>query len=473
MGKFMADSECIEKLQKDAAKAAKRIADAENLLIVAHIDADGISSAAIAAKTCQRLGKEYSVLFANKMDDETIRKINESDRDVVWIVDLGSGYLSYFKRDNIVVTDHHVPDPSWRRGQSNLDRFISIDHVNGHSYGIDGSAEACGASTTYLVSKKIDPKNADLSYLAVVGACGDIQDRAYGKLVGVNRIALDDAIQNGDVVAENDIRLFGRVSRPLVQLIQYSNDPFFAGLSDNAASCTAFYRKLGINLKEGNRYRTWSDLKENEKETIRSELAKHVRPDEIGTFIGEVYSLPGFPRDNGLCDSKEFATTLNSCGRYDDAPTGLRICFGEFDAIKAAEENRAEHKRNISSALQFVKDNDLVKIRKYIQYFDAGTSIKDTVVGIVAGMILNAEGYRKDLPIIAFADSSDGVKVSARADRSLGERGLDLSIVMNRASKLVGGYGGGHNVAAGATIPPENKERFLDIVEDIVSSQII
>ena len=45
--------------------------------------------------------------------------------------------------------------------------------------------------------------------------------------------------------------------------------------------------------------------------------------------------------------------------------------------------------------------------------------------------------------------------------------------VMKKAAELVGGFGGGHSVAAGATIPPEKKEEFLEIVEDLVSCQVI
>ena len=86
--------------------------------------------------------------------------------------------------------------------------------------------------------------------------------------------------------------------------------------------------------------------------------------------------------------------------------------------------------------------------------------------------MLSTGGIRKDLPMIAFADADDGIKVSARADKSLGEKGLDLSKVMSEASEKVGGYGGGHNIAAGATIPEECKERFLDIVEDMVRAQL-
>ena len=469
----MQDSGLPDRLSKDLSRAARTIREAEDILIVAHIDADGISSAAIAARTCERLGKDHEILFAKKMDDTTVNAVNGSVRSAVWIVDLGSGYLTSFTRGSIVVTDHHVPDPNWRRkGQTTLDGFLSIDHVNLHTYGMDGSSEGCGATMTYLLSRAIDHANRDLAYLAVVGACGDIQDMNGTGLIGLNKIAIEDATDMGDVSVEMDLRLFGRMTRPLVQFLQYSNDPAIAGISDDNTGCNRLLSGLGIPLKERNRLRVWDDLINDEKERIRKALAERVDRNDIRRLIGEVYTLPRFGREGGLRDAKEFATALNSCGRYDDAPTGVRICFGEEDAVRDAENNRAEHRKNISAALQYVKQNDLIRVRRFIQYFDAGTAIKETVIGIVAGMILNTEGFRRDLPILAFASADDGIKVSSRADRSLGERGLDLSFVMNSASSLVGGYGGGHNVAAGATIPEGSEERFLDIVEDLVSSQI-
>jgi RecJ-like exonuclease len=44
---------------------------------------------------------------------------------------------------------------------------------------------------------------------------------------------------------------------------------------------------------------------------------------------------------------------------------------------------------------------------------------------------------------------------------------------MRTAAEIVGGLGGGHTVAAGATIPPDQKDKFLDIVEDLISAQIV
>ncbi len=468
----MPDSRICDALQDDLKRAARRIMSASDILVVAHIDADGITSAAIATETCRRLGKEYEVLFAKKMDETTIDTINHSRRSLVWIVDLGSGYLSAFTRSNIVVTDHHVPDPKWRKGQTMLDSFTVVEHVNLHKYGMDGSVEGCGATMTYLVSKTINDYNRNLAYLAVVGACGDIQDRVGYRLTGLNEIILQDAVESGDVVVKKDLRLFGRETRPIVQFLQYGNDPAIPGITDNNAGCNRLLAAHNVQLKRNGRLTVWNDLSDEEKLPICNDILSMIDPKDAGAVYGDVYTLPGFPKEGGLRDAKEFATALNSCGRYDDAPTGMRMCFGDVSALKEAGNNRAEHRRNISAALQFVKQNDLIRVRKYIQYFDAGDSIKETVVGIVTGMILSMNGIRRDIPMVAFAVADDGVKVSARADKSLGEKGLDLSKIMSEASEKVGGYGGGHNIAAGATIPEECKERFLDIVEDMVRSQL-
>ncbi|OYV07814.1 MAG: hypothetical protein CG444_89, partial [Methanosaeta sp. ASP1-2] len=37
----------------------------------------------------------------------------------------------------------------------------------------------------------------------------------------------------------------------------------------------------------------------------------------------------------------------------------------------------------------------------------------------------------------------------------------------------VGGVGGGHNVAAGATIPARAKEEFLALMDSMVSKQLL
>ncbi|MCL1904983.1 MAG: DHH family phosphoesterase [Methanomassiliicoccaceae archaeon] len=400
--------------------------------------------------------------------------INNSSASLVWIVDLGSGYLSSITRQNVVVSDHHVPEQDRMTGQTSLFDFSGLVHVNPHCHGMDGSGEISGAGVTYMISRQVDACNKDLAYLAVIGASGDVQDQAESKFVGYNRKILSDAAGNGDVEVVDDLRLFGRETRPLIQFLQYCNDPVLPGLTSDSAGCMRFFSDLNIELKKNGSWRAWNDLDDDEKDDIKIALVEILERSGSSAkrLMGEVYTLPKFKKGSELRDAKEFATLLNSCGRYDDAATGLRICLGDKDALNDAAKNRTEHKRQLSLAINLIKQSNLIRTRKNIQYFHARGEIRDTIVGIAAGMILGSDGVRSDLPMIAFANSDDGVKVSARADKGLISKGLDLSAAVRYAAEGVGGYGGGHNIAAGATIPEGKEYDFLSAIEEAIAKQL-
>ena len=462
------------KLERDAGKAADAIKDADDVLVVAHIDADGICASAIASRTLDRLNKKHDVLFVKKLDDDAIASVNESGASLVWLVDLGSGYLSSITRKNVVVADHHVPDPKWMSGQTSLYGFSGLIHVNPHNCGMDGSEEISGSGVTYMISKIINPANADMAYLALVGASGDVQDQAELKFTGYNRTILSDAVERADIDVINDIRLFGRETRPLIQFLQFCNDPVLPGITSDYSGCLDFFSDLRIELKRNGRWRTWNDLDDDEKDAVKISLVEILERsgNDAGRLMGEVYTLPRSEKGTELRDAKEFATLLNSCGRYDDAPTGMRICLGDKEALADAAKNRSEHRKQLSIAMNYIKQNNIIRIRKSIQYFHAGDEIRDTIVGIAAGMILGSDGIRNDIPMIAFANADDGVKVSARADKGLAAKGLDLSVAVKTAAERVGGFGGGHNVAAGATIPVGKEYEFLHIIESLIAAQI-
>jgi len=466
--------EMHERLERDAAKAASSIVSAKDVLVVAHIDADGICAGAIAARTLERLNKPFCVEFVKKIDDDSLRTINESPASLVWLVDLGSGYLSSVTRRNVIVSDHHVPDPRWMTGQTSLFDFSGLIHVNPHGHGMDGAGEISGAGVTYMVSKAVDIRNKDLAYLAVIGATGDVQDRAGSGFTGYNRKILKDAVESGDVGVVTDLRLFGRETRPLTQFIQYCNDPVIPGLTSDSYECSRFFAGMGIELKRNGSWRTWGDLDDDEKDDVKVSLIGMI--ERSGTsaerLIGEVYELPKFKKGTELRDAKEFSTLLNSCGRYDDAPTGLRICLNDGSALADAAKNRSEHKKQLSAAMAHIRQGNIIRVKKFLQYFHARDEIRDTIVGIAANMVLGSEGVRNDIPMIAFANADDGVKVSARADKGLIIKGLDLSIAVKSAAEQVGGFGGGHNIAAGATIPAGKEYDFLRIIENIIETQI-
>jgi len=468
------NTEGYRRLESDARKAASAIRSADDVLVVAHIDADGICASAIAARTLERLGKRYEVVFVKKLDDDAISAINGSPASLVWIVDLGSGYLSMITRQNVVVSDHHVPDQRWMTGQTSLFDFSGLVHVNPHCCRMDGAEEISGAGVTYVVSKMVDGGNTDLAHLAVVGACGDIQDRSGSGFVGYNRRILTDAVASEDVDAVEDVRLFGRETRPLTQFLQFCNDPVLPGLTSDNAGCSRFFAGLNIELKKNGSWRAWTDLNDEEKDAVKISLIELLERSGSSAerLMGEVYILPRYDKGSELRDAKEFATLLNSCGRYDDAPVGMRICLGDKDALDDAKRNRSEHKKQLSMAMNYIRQSNIIRERKWLQFFHARDEIRETIVGIAAGMVLGSDGVRNDIPMIAFANADDGVKVSARADKGLVIKGLDLSAAVKEAAERVGGFGGGHNIAAGATIPAGKEYEFLHIIEPLIAAQI-
>jgi RecJ-like exonuclease len=88
-------------------------------------------------------------------------------------------------------------------------------------------------------------------------------------------------------------------------------------------------------------------------------------------------------------------------------------------------------------------------------------------------MAASSSAVDRGKPVVAFAEASDvELKVSARGTGLLVRRGLDLSVVMRDASRAVGGDGGGHDVAAGATIPAEARDAFLERANALVGDQL-
>ncbi|DAC72869.1 MAG TPA: recombinase RecJ [Thermoplasmata archaeon] len=452
-----------------ASELADIIKKSTKIHIVTHIDADGITAGAIASETLRRLGKEFTIECIKQLDEVIINKLLTEQHELVWFTDLGSGISTQYPEIRKIITDHH---------ECPADSDASF-HLNPHLFGRDGSYELSGAGATYLVSIAISQKNKDLAGLAIVGAIGDLQDRRFCELRGMNAEIVKDGVDVGVLQAVKDIRYFGKETRPLAKLLQYASDPLIPGVSGREDACVAFLQELKIPLKEGDSWRTWVDLCKEEKRKIISGIIQMLLSKGFGyqaaaRVLGESYLLNKEEEGTELHEAKEYATLLNSTARYGEYEVGLQVCLGDRGKwLKEALNLLSGHRHNLVEGLQFAKEEKIQK-RTYLQFFHAGDGIRDTIIGIVTNMMLNTEDVDKELPLIGFALTENGdVKVSARAAQSLVDRGLDLAVALTRAAKELNGIGGGHNIAAGATIPKGKEEEFLQLVEREIKLQII
>jgi len=468
-------------MQAESREIAGRLRRARHVDIYAHIDADGISGGAIASEALARAGVDHRITFLKKLDEAAVARIRDEAPELAWFVDFGAGQMHRMAGLRAVITDHHVPTEREVSTEARRDLVrlaAQLDDVlmlNPHSYA-QGSDVISGAGLAYAVARELDGKNRDLAAVAVVGAVADVQDQEHRRLTGHNRAILQDGIEAGVLAARTDLRLFGRETRPVHRMLRYASDPAIPRLSGNEEACIAFLLEIGIDLKVEDRWRTWTGLDSGEKRRIVSELVSHMlsrgcTSRQVERLVGEVYTLVREVEGSPTRDAKEFATLINACGRYGAAEVGYKVCRGDRgEALEQALELLAGHREHLVSSLDLI-DEVGVSLMDHIQYFHAHDKIRDTVVGIAASMAMQTKGD-PTLPIIAFADAPDGIKVSARAPRHLVDQGLDLAAIMRAAAQACGGEGGGHHAAAGATIPPGREQEFLNHVDRMVASQL-
>jgi len=469
----------VPELDERADACAHRLSAADRVLLASHIDADGLTSAAIASTALERAAIPHDVVFKKQLDETEIASLAAHDVDTVLFTDFGSGQLDVIATHECagdfvpVIADHHQP----------ADETTEF-HLNPLLEGIDGASELSGAGASYVLARALadatadtDEDNRDLAALAVVGAVGDMQT-VEGELVGANRALVEEGVDAGVVEEATDLALYGKQTRPLPKLLEYGNDVRIPGISNDEQGAVSFLQELDVDLQRDGTWVRWVDLSHDEKQVVTSALLTRALERGVSSanaqrLVGTTYCLVAEPEGTELRDASEFSTLLNATARYERADVGLAVCLGyRGEALDRARRLLENHRRNLSQGLDSVSEQG-VEQAEHVQWFDAGGEIRETIVGIVAGMALGTEGVDSTRPIFAFArKNEEETKVSGRGTGRLVGRGLDLSVVMREAAQAVGGDGGGHDIAAGATVPAGKEEVFVEEADALVGEQL-
>lgn len=473
--------------QAGAAWIRQRKVARDTVLVVHHIDADGVTSGAMAATALERAGVAYRTLAVKSMDQvhqdlvrtaaagpaaesaETPERVSQDSVDSVarpgasalWFCDLGSTVYMQFPDHARLVCDHHqlVRDGSEE----------AFPHVNPLLDDLSGE-EISGAGCAYLVAAALDDANLDLLPLALVGASGDLQDRKQGAFTGTNALLQAHGQAAGLLHAERDLAYFGPETRPLRRFLAYG-EPAVPTVSGSPRNAESFLASLGISDDA-----PWHSRTAAERTTIRSALVDRLLATGLADRIPQLWrTVVTFPHEASgpTREPQEFATLLNSTARYDRPEIGLAVARGDRGpALAEALELLVDHRKHLSGALDEFNRRG-VREERAIQWVHLQDAVRDTVVGIVCGMALDGLGLRRDLALLAFAWTPDGrTKVSSRAPAELQSRGIDLATALRETAAALGGQGGGHKGAAGATIERGQEDAFLARLDAVVARQL-
>ncbi len=441
----------MSSLQEEVKRAAEVIKKHEYARVVSHYDADGITAAGILCSALIRMGMQFHATITSKLDRAFIAGLDE---ELVIIADMGTAQMdliSEFLGDtDVVIIDHHTASSFNCPSSSvliNPNRFAS-------------NAELCAAGISYLVARLLGAErdklgNVDLAGLAIAGTMGDKlpMDR------GINKLILDEAIEEGVITARRGLKLGDGKIR---DLILYATDPYtpLAGKPDRV---DAFLQELGI---EGERNATHLD--EETLERLSSALLAIANTDE-DVLVGTTYKL----NFEVVQDALDFMRMVDACGRFGKGGMGIGLCLRESSLVEEARALYMQFQNKLVSELtrlETAKKEDGIKELSNICYLYVQ---EKGITGVLAGII--AEYVHTESPVIVLNRKNEhsDVKVSARCSKKLlEERGINLAEALEHAAHEVGGYGGGHPVASGASIPEGTEERFLAAVDRMIGEQM-
>lgn len=437
----------------------------KSVMVLTHMDCDGLTSGSIVAKALIRAGATCSLRSAEEFSSSTAESLASDGRAFHIVTDMGGGFagdLDASLGDQWLILDHHrIPDE-----EMDNERVI-----NAWKFGMDGGSEISAGGMAYLAAVALDRRNRDLSPVAVVAALGDRQDQGEKRSLTGKNIEIADTAKEMDLLSiDLDLLLYGRETRPLPDALAFTSQPYIKGITWERNNCASLLSRAGIALKEDGRWRVPAELSQEEKSAMIDAIARYAPgsgiTETVAEMIGYTYTLVGEEEGSFLRDCREFGTMLNSCGRIGKAGVGMAVCMGDRGStLASAEDILKEYRKRIREYMNIISnDRWRTTSRGDVVMVNAEGVVPETMTGTMASIIAGSPKYAGKIIILRASGSDNTVKFSSRKARG-GPASVSLSELMRKGTEMFGGVGGGHDMAAGARIGKDKLDEFLDYLE--------
>ncbi len=454
---------------EDISRAADRLTEADAVSLISHIDADGITSFSVISQALAREGIPVTPIFVRQLEPMTIPHIPKDDSLKVF-TDLGSGQQGLLEEaeidpENVVILDHHIS----QKAPNGTEYF----EVNSQFYGTDYH-KCSAAGVAYLVARRMNADNTDLSKLAIVGNVGDMMARETGRLTGIAHWIAEDAEAHGYLRIAQGLNCYGLSTRAIHLSLSNCDDPVIPGISGKPAKALDLLCRLGI-YDNPSAARTFEELQTKELRLLSSIIAEQMlaNGESVERLFVEQYFFLDEAEKTPLRNASEYATMLNACGRWAKPAIGAAVCAGDRGIHYREAEHMLRHHRSIIRELcEYILETGVSRIGP-IQTINVGDRYPDTIVGIGAGMALSKLNTNQPILVLSeVTDEPDYLKASMRTYEKVLRRGVDLQEALCTASAEFGGSGGGHNIAAGAYIPKGCEDDFIRRVSELIQAQL-
>lgn len=428
-------------------QAAEEVSKHAHVRVLTHYDADGISSAGIISNALLRQGIRFQLTLSKSLEAGMIEDLGKGAGCLI-LADMGSSFLAELERleARVIVLDHHAPIGDSKR----------VIHINPHLFGMDGMTSGCAGAVSMMFALALDERNWDLLPVAFAGIVGDRQN--IRGLSGINKWLLEGGLSRRVLdLGPGSLLPDGRLAEELAA----GFEPYLIGVSGSLEGAMSLLKEAGVPEDA-----SLVQLNETERRKLTSLVALRLiaqgcTASAMEELITDRYYFPQWQTT-----ADDLAQLLNACGRTDQEGVGVALTLRDAKARQTAERLRKEYKESVQEGMRAILVEGVAK-RQHLQHF---VSRNPSLSGVLAGLTMQFVGDC-DKPTIALSTHGDKVRVSSRASFRLLEKGIDLAVALREAANAVGGQGGGHAVASGATIAKGKEELFLQKLDDILGRQ--
>ncbi len=314
----------------------------------------------------------------------------------------------------------------------------------------------CAGAVAMMFAVTVSEGNWDLLPIAFGGIVGDRQH--IRGLSGINLHLLNEGLKRKLVVVRPGSLLpEGALLNSLIE----TTDPYMLGVTGNPEGAKALLLEAGVPTDAN-----LESLDENQRRRLSSFVALHLLKQGCTTSAMEELITDRYFFPSWRYYGEDLAQLLNACGRTDQEGVGVALALGDKAALQKAEGLRGEYKRQIVEGMASVVKTGITKMNSLQYFYSSNASLS----GVLAGLTMQFVGDC-DKPTIVLSRHPDKTRISSRATFRILDKGVDMAAALRQASAAVGGIGGGHAVAAGATIEKGKEDEFLRALDKIVGDQ--
>jgi len=438
----------IEMQIKSVSEKFLKTSKNKEIYILGHCSTDGIVSSAIIIRILRRLDKEFTLKTIKNFEEQLIYDLPKKKLILFLDLHLNSSHLNCIKESglqNVFIIDH-----------SQITEEIP-EHIQIINPKLHNKNKINSAGLAYLFGKELDPKNKDLSKIALLGMISDNFEKEINELDS-------EILKDAEIKRKKGLLIYPS-TRPLNRTLEYSSNPFIPGVTGNIKGVLEVLRETGLKPTNGT-YKNLIELNDEEMSNLTAAILLRNPKSSNKGISGDIFLIKLF---NKLEDARELNAMIKACSKLNESSIAIQLCMEIGKAKKKAEAKYIKYKQFLISGLNFASSTEKIQGKGFV-IINTRNEIKDTMIETITGILSNSSLYEDGTIIITTAYCEDKIKISARSDEKTGR---NIREVLNNIVTKTGGEVKGNEFVANATISQDKEKDFIELLKKNLEIEVI